>query len=128
MSYDERTARRVRSALGGRPGFEEIRMFGGLCFTLGGHMVCGVHEDLLILRLGKEGALEALRHTHVRPMDFTGKPLSTMVFVDPPGHRTDAALRSWIERAVQHVQALAPRAGAAQARRTPRTNQRRARR
>jgi TfoX N-terminal domain len=30
---------------------EEKRMFGGLCFMVGGRMCCGVHKSHLILRL-----------------------------------------------------------------------------
>lgn len=34
---------------------------------------------------------------HVRPMDFTGRPLRGFVYVSPPGFRT-AALRTWLSR------------------------------
>jgi hypothetical protein len=39
-----------------------------------------------------------MRGRHVRPMDFTGKPLRGFVYVSPPGFRTAAALRTWIAR------------------------------
>ena len=32
----------------------------------------------------------ALGQPHVRPMDFTGRPMKGMVFVDPAGLRGDA--------------------------------------
>ena len=37
MTYDEHLARRVRTQLAKNPGFVERRMFGGLCFLVGGH-------------------------------------------------------------------------------------------
>ena len=35
-------------------------MFGGLTFMLGGHMLCGVVKDTLMVRLGPEAAGRAL--------------------------------------------------------------------
>jgi TfoX/Sxy family transcriptional regulator of competence genes len=60
-------------------------MFGGLAFLLNGNMCCGVVSDQLMLRLGESGAAEALTEPHTRLMDFTGKPMKSMVYVDPTG-------------------------------------------
>lgn len=84
-------------------------MFGGLAFLVNGHMACGIVGDELMLRLGTEGADAALDEPHVRPMDFTGKPLSTMVFVEPVGLQSDQALAAWIERALNFVRTLPPK-------------------
>ena len=84
-------------------------MFGGLAFLVGGHMACGIVGDELMLRLGVEGADAALDEPHVRPMDFTGKPLSTMVFVEPAGLQSDQPLAAWIERALNFVRTLPPK-------------------
>src|SRR5215471_4643031 len=62
-------------------------MFGGLAFMLGGHMFCGVVKDTLMVRLGPDGARRALDRPHVRPMDFTGRPMKGMVFVEAAGLR-----------------------------------------
>ncbi|MEX2260694.1 MAG: TfoX/Sxy family protein [Bryobacteraceae bacterium] len=106
MPYDERLAERVRSALSGWKGFEERRMFGGIAFLLNGNMCCGVTKDLLVLRLGPQGAELALRRKHTREMDFTGKPMKGMVYVQPEGVRTEAGLQGWLEQAMQFAQAL----------------------
>jgi TfoX N-terminal domain len=50
-------------------------MFGGLAFMLGGHMFCGIVKDTLMVRLGPDGAERALDQPHVRPTDFTGRPV-----------------------------------------------------
>jgi hypothetical protein len=39
-------------------------------------------------------------------MDFTGKPLKSMVSVEPSGIASDDALRTWIELAITYVKAL----------------------
>ena len=39
-----------------------------------------------------------LRERHVRPMDFTGKPLRGFVCVSPLGFRTASALGAWLSR------------------------------
>lgn len=56
-------------------------MFGGLAVTVNGHMACGVVRDDLMLRLGEDGTEHALERAHVRPMEFTGRPLKGMVYV-----------------------------------------------
>ena len=76
MAYDETLAARVRALLADCPDVTERRMFGGLTFMVAGHMCCGVHGDQLILRLGPEGAAEALTGRRARPMDFTGRALT----------------------------------------------------
>jgi hypothetical protein len=110
MAYDERLAERVRDVLAGTPDVSERKMFGGLAFMVGGHMACGIARDELMLRLGAAGAENALRRAHVRPMDFTGRPLTGMVFVAQEGVR-GVALRRWVEAAVAFVRTLPPKGG-----------------
>jgi len=87
---------------------EERKMFGGLAFMVNGHMCCVVIRDELVLRLGSDRAEQALREPHVRPMDFTGRPLKGYVFVGPPGLRTEARLRRWVRLARDQVATLPP--------------------
>ena len=98
MAYDEELAARVRAILGDRLDVREQKMFGGLTFMVAGHMCCGVIGDSLMVRLNEELANEALEKPHTRPMDFTGRPMKNMVYIDPPG-LTGRALRSWVDRA-----------------------------
>jgi TfoX/Sxy family transcriptional regulator of competence genes len=106
MAYDEKLAARVRAALAARDDVSERRMFGGVAFLVNGHMTCGVLEDSLVLRLGRDGAARALERRHVRPMDFTGRALGTMVYVSAAGLWRDAELRSWLEQALAFVGSL----------------------
>lgn len=57
-------------------------------------------NDDLVLRLGAEAADKALKRPHVRPMDFTGRPLKGYVYVAQEGVRTEAELRKAIQSAL----------------------------
>jgi TfoX/Sxy family transcriptional regulator of competence genes len=110
----------VRAVTRTQSGITEKRMFGGVAFLLHGKMFCGTAKGSLMLRLGPEAAEAALRQPHVRPMDFTGRPMRGYVFVDWEGCRKPSQIRSWIEKAITFVSQLPkskPRAHT-QARRT----------
>jgi TfoX/Sxy family transcriptional regulator of competence genes len=119
MAYDEDLASRVRLILTGRCEFAERKMFGGLAFMIEGHLGCGVVGGDLMLRVGPDGHQAALARPHARPMDFTGRPLTGMVYVDPAGFRTEKALEGWVGRALTFIQTL-PARGPKKARRGPR--------
>ncbi|MEZ5102304.1 MAG: TfoX/Sxy family protein [Thermoleophilia bacterium] len=106
MAYSEELADRVRDVLAGRQDVSERKMFGGLCVMVGGHMACGILGDDLMLRLGADGAERALARPHVREMDFTGRPLTGMVYVGAEGVRDARALRRWVGEAVAFVETL----------------------
>jgi TfoX/Sxy family transcriptional regulator of competence genes len=106
VAYDEQLAARVRALLRRRKGVAERRMFGGLCFLLNGNMACGVQQDRLVLRLGPDGAARALQQPHTTPMDFTGRALASMVYVQPAGCRDDTDLRRWLDDAVRFARTL----------------------
>jgi TfoX/Sxy family transcriptional regulator of competence genes len=108
MAYDEDLAYRVRAVLPQGAAVTERQMFGGLTFMLSGHMFCGIVKDTLMLRLGPEATDRALRQPHVRPMDFTGRPMKGMVFVDPAGLHGDA-LRQWVGAAADYARGLPPK-------------------
>lgn len=51
----------------------------------------------------------ALDEPHTRPMDFTGRPMSTFVVVVPAGLDTEDALAGWIDCAVGYASSLPPK-------------------
>ena len=109
MAYDEKLTERVRLALAPRRNVVEMKMFGGVCFTVDGHMACGIVKDLLMVRLSAQAAAAALTEEHVRPMDFTGKPLKGFLYVEPAGIATAARLKHWVQRAAAHAESLPAR-------------------
>jgi TfoX/Sxy family transcriptional regulator of competence genes len=106
MSYDEGLADRIRDVVASQAGVGERQMFGGIAFLLGGKMFCGIVKDELMVRVGPDRHAEALRQPHVRPMDFTGRPMKGYVFVAPSGYESDAALEKWVSWALEFVAAL----------------------
>ena len=106
MPSDELLVERIRHALARRRGVSEKRMFGGVCFMINGNMCAGVNDRLLMLRLGNELAAKALSEPHTRPMDFTGRPLKSMIYVEPEGYDTDDDLDSWVARAADFAKTL----------------------
>ena len=56
MPYDEKLADRTRRALAGTPGLTEKKMFGGLCFLVGGNMCFGITGDTLLAEWAGRGA------------------------------------------------------------------------
>lgn len=106
MAYDEGLAHRVREALTNRRDLSERKMFGGLCFMLGGNMCCGVVGEELMLRVGPDAYESTLGREHAREMDFTGRALKGMVYVGVEGISEDAALREWLGIAVEFAGGL----------------------
>jgi hypothetical protein len=103
MAYDEQLAGRVRGVLRRRSNITERKMFGGLAFMRHGKMCCGVVGPDLIVRVRDHRMPAALRRAHVRPMDFTGRPLRGFVYVAPGGIATAASLREWIGEGLAFV-------------------------
>ena len=103
MAFDETLADRIRRAMGPRADVTEKKMFGGLAFILDGRMFCGIAQDDLMVRVGRERYEAALEEAHVRPMDFTGRPMNGYVFVGPCGTRTEKAIKRWVEQGAAFV-------------------------
>jgi hypothetical protein len=109
MAYDEELAERVRAALGSVSGVTEIKMFGGLCYTVGGNMAVGVTGQDLMVRLDPGSADGALAEPGARPMDFTGRPMRGFLFVGPEGLQTDRSVQAWVDRGVAFASSLPPK-------------------
>jgi TfoX/Sxy family transcriptional regulator of competence genes len=109
MAFDEALADRIREVLAARPALSERRMFGGIAFMLAGNMAVGVVGDDLMVRLDPADAERALAEPHTRPMDFTGKPMKNMVYVDPEGTASDEELAAWVEAGADYASSLPPK-------------------
>jgi len=106
MAYDEGVAQRVREKMSNIVGVVERKMFGGLAFMVRGNMCCGIADSELMLRIGAEAYPDALKQTHAREMDFTGKPLKGMIYVAEAGFERDEDLNQWINLALDFVNTL----------------------
>lgn len=113
MAYDEGLAERAREALAHRADFTEKKMFGGLCFLLGGNMCAGIVGDELMVRVGPDAYEGALARPHAREMDFTGRALRGMVYVDVEGIESDSDLAEWLDLGAAFAGSLPPKQGRA---------------
>jgi hypothetical protein len=109
VPVDESLLARVRAALARRRGVSEKRMFGGVAFMLRGHMCCGILGTTLMVRLAPGEAQALLAPPHVRPMDFTGRPMRGFLYVAGPALRTAPQLKKWVDRAVAYAASLPPK-------------------
>ena len=75
MAYDESVDNRVQNVIL-QWNLERKKMFGGTCYLSNGNMVCGVNQNKVILRIGKDTDSELVRHPSVSPFDMTGRPMS----------------------------------------------------
>jgi TfoX/Sxy family transcriptional regulator of competence genes len=106
VAYDEALADRVRDVLAPRADVSERKMFGGIAFMIGGNMAVGVIEEDLMVRLDPSDAEQALSEPHTRPMDFTGRPMKGMVFVDSAGTAADEDLAGWVDTGADFAASL----------------------
>jgi TfoX/Sxy family transcriptional regulator of competence genes len=116
VAYDVHLADRIRSILKNAGEFSEKRMFGGLAFMVNGRMSCGVLKTDLVLRLSPEEAAASLRQPHTRPMDFTGKPMKSMIYVSAIGTDSDQALENWVASAVKFARIFREKKSASESR------------
>lgn len=110
MAYDEELAERVRALMAPYGPVDEIKMFGGLCFTVRGNMAIGVTKDDLMVRVGPDQHEAAMAKAGARPMDFTNKPMKGFVFVGPNGTTGARALKGWVEMGANFASSLPPKA------------------
>ena len=107
MAYDEGLAERVREVLAGKRGITEKKMFGGLCFLHHGNMLVGVSgKGGLLVRFRREDHDRVMKMKHMRPMEFSKKPMQGYAYVDPKGLASQKDLEAWVERCLEYVSTL----------------------
>lgn len=98
MAYSEELALRIGTILYQKNiSFIEKKMFGGLAFMINDKMCVGIVKDELMLRVMEEFSDSLSEENHVRPMNFTGKTMKGMFFIEPEGFLTDKGLTRWID-------------------------------
>ncbi|MCH2069370.1 MAG: TfoX/Sxy family protein [Shimia sp.] len=109
MAYDEGHATLMREDLADIDGITEKKMFGGLCFLHYGNMVCGVHKDGGMARVGKPREAEALEIEGVDPLSFTGRKMGGMVDLSEDLLGDDTRRAQVIALALTNAQSLPPK-------------------
>ena len=111
MTYDEELARRIRTAVdaaAGPAGYREIRMFGGLCWTVNTHMAVGTGESDLMVHVGTDGVDDALEHG-ARRATMGGRTMGGVVLVAAAHVPGPEALEAWVGPAVERALARPPK-------------------
>jgi hypothetical protein len=109
MAFDRGLEERLNEYFHDRQDLKVKKMFGGLCFLLSNHMCCGVMGDKLMARIGADNYEDCLCKPNATEMDFTGKPIKTMVYVMPEGFESDTDLAYWLNICVTFVDSLPPK-------------------
>jgi hypothetical protein len=109
MAYDEGHAELMRSDLAEVAGISERKMFGGLCFMLNGHMVCGVHKGGGMARVGKAAEAAALEIDGIEPLSFTGRKMGGMVDVSEDLLGDDERRARIVAMSLGYAQSLPPK-------------------
>ncbi|KQH78179.1 RNA methyltransferase [Mycobacterium gordonae] len=109
MAYDTVLADRIRELLAPEP-TDEMRMFGGLAFLIGGNMAVAVSsQGGLLVRVPREDTDKLLGHEHVSPMVMAGRETRGWLRVAPEGVKTKRQLRIWVTRGADHARSLPPK-------------------
>ena len=106
MAYDELLVERVRKALRGKGEISEKKMFGGICFLLGGKMCCGILKEVLVARVNPKESSALLKTPGVRPMDFTGRPMKGFLYVSQKALKSAPQLNAWLKRCLLFASSL----------------------
>jgi TfoX/Sxy family transcriptional regulator of competence genes len=109
MAYNELLAKRIEASFSYFPkemfsNMSQKKMFGGIVFLYKGKMTIGVMKNDLMVRVLNNLMEETMLNDHVRPMDFTKKPIKEFIYVSPDGFKTEEQLQHWIELGVAHAQ------------------------
>ena len=109
MAYDEGLAARVRDSLGRLVGeAREIRMFGGLCWTVNTHMAVGTGAEDLMVHVGTDGVGAALERG-ARPATMGERTMGGVVLVAGADLPDAGALDAWVRPAVERALSRPPK-------------------
>jgi hypothetical protein len=107
MAYDEDLANRVRELVAVEPGVDEMRMFGGLAFLIGGNMAVAVSgQGGLMVRVDPDETEALVARPHARPFEMRGREMKGWLRVDAEGVRTKRTLEPWVRRGVAYARSL----------------------
>ena len=110
MSVNQKLADKIRIALAKESNVVERKMFGGLCFMVNGHMCCGVgSSNRMMIRVGKDRHKEVQATKYAQPMDFTGRKMTGMAYIDHKGLQTQSDINNWVVIALEFVHTLPPK-------------------
>lgn len=102
MAYNKELADRINITLTtiNPPALVSRKMFGGIGYLVQGNMACGILDDQLIVRVGKDAYEEMLARPGASLFNTTGRPMTGWVMVDQSALAQDETLFDWIESGI----------------------------
>jgi TfoX/Sxy family transcriptional regulator of competence genes len=89
---------------------ERRQMFGYPALFVGGYHVAGLYQESMIVRLAETHRAELLAVPGSGPFEpMPGRTMGGYAVLAPSIVADDAAVRRWLERAVEHVRSLPPK-------------------
>jgi hypothetical protein len=109
MARDRGLEELILDDMGDLPGLTTKPMFGGLCWMLDGHLLCGARDVGLMVRLGKGNDGWAVALNDVEPMVMSGRQMSGWVRGGLDACADDDRRKRLLDAAVGFVRTLPPK-------------------
>ena len=107
--YDAGLAARLDDIMAGMLEMDVTDMFGGYGFLMNGNMCAGIWNNQLVIRIGVDGWAAIKDHSHVQPMDLTGRVMKGWAMIDPEGLAEDEDLQRNVDMAIMFCAGLPPK-------------------
>ena len=112
MAYAKAIEEIIQKLYVGEKGLTAKRMFGGVCYLVGGNMAFGIYKDNLIIRLGSpELAQQEIDSRRALPFDITGKAIKGWVMIPKTKLAGPKEYKKWLDRGLGFAGSLKPKIG-----------------
>lgn len=98
---------RVRAALAPFSNVKEKRMFGSTAFMVRGKLCISARAERIMCRIDPASHAAALKREGTQTVVMRGRELRGYVYVDAESVRTTAALKYWVDLALNYNKAIA---------------------
>ncbi len=110
VAYDVEMADRLREILAGERGVVEKRMFGGLAFTVAGHMaVSASGQGGLLLRIDPAHTDTLVVDPRASRFVMRGREMDGWLRVDIDANAADDELTGWVKHGVDYARSRPPK-------------------
>jgi TfoX/Sxy family transcriptional regulator of competence genes len=106
----EELVERFHEAVAGIDGLEVRKMFGFPAGFVGGNMAAGLHQETVMVRLPDDEREARIGEGWSLFEPMPGRPMREYVALPEAVFADTAATRRWVERAVEYVRTLPPKA------------------
>lgn len=103
MPYSQTLFERLRDLM---PRAPYKRMFGGVCFFVGGHIVAGVFGDGMLVRLEPSRHADLIALPGIRPLASKPNRMRGFVVIDEALLDDDDLMQEWLDQARAFVDTL----------------------